>query len=63
MAKNRYSAEKRQKEIKRLKQQKKKKLKKEQKGTPVSAEEQQALINDYLGIEPEPEIDNSEESS
>lgn len=60
MAKNRYSAEKRQKEIKRLKQQQKKKLRKEQKNTPISEEDQQSLINEYLGIEPE--IDTPEDN-
>ena len=63
MAKHRYSSEKRQKEIKRQKRKQEKKLRKEQKGTPESQQEEQVLINEYLGIAPEPVEKEEEETN
>ncbi len=60
MAKPRYSSEKRQKEIKRQKRQAEKKLRKEQMGSSVDGQDEQALINEYLGIEPETDQSDSE---
>ena len=62
MAKNRYSSDKRQKEIKRQKRKEAKKLRKEQKGTPEAEKDEMMLINGYLGIEPEPEEESDIES-
>ena len=56
MAKHRYSSDKRQKELKRQKRQQEKKLRKEQ-GSSEAEQDQTVLINEYLGIEPEPEPD------
>ena len=61
MAKHRYSADKRQKEIKRQKAQQAKKLRREQKGTPEAERDEQALINEYLGLPPEPEPESSDD--
>ncbi len=56
MAKQRYASDKRHKEIKRQKQQQAKKLRREQKGSPEAERDEQLLINEYLGIEPEPDM-------
>lgn len=61
MARNRFSSDKRQKEIKRQKRQEEKKLRREQKGTPEAERDEQALINGYLGIEQE-EPDESDDT-
>ena len=57
MAKQNYSSDKRQKEIKRQKRQEEKRLRRERKGTPEGEQNEQELINGYLGIEPESESD------
>ncbi|MBN2656141.1 MAG: hypothetical protein JXR86_03715 [Spirochaetales bacterium] len=59
MARHNYSSDKRQKEIKRQKRQEEKRLRKENKGTPEGIKDEQALINGYLGIEPETGTDES----
>ncbi len=61
MAKHRYSADKRQKEIKRQKAQQAKKMRRELKGTPEAERDEQSLINEYLGLPPEPEPSEDEE--
>lgn len=63
MAKNRYSSDKRQKELKRQKRQEAKRLRRERKGTPEGEQDEQALINGYLGIEPEPEEELSDDEN
>lgn len=63
MAKQRYSSDKRQKEIKRQKRQEEKRLRRELKGTPEGERDEQALINGYLGIEPEAEPDLSDDDN
>jgi len=62
MARHKYSSDKRQKEIKRQKRQEEKRLRRERKDTPEGEQDEQALINGYLGIEPETEPEHLENS-
>lgn len=54
MARHNYSSAKRQKELKKQKRQQEKKLKKETQSDADAAQDEQALINEYLGIAPDP---------